>query len=573
MNSPPFGKLQQLSQEYSEYATKSRQDILNHDTVKSPDYAVRETVQQKRKRLFNKETGSLKLDFTGLPFWIWDEALHYQLRRKTDSHCCFVDVLGRPVDPKTGEEKPLFPYEYDMMRALFNPNFANLNNDTRRHKHVWIKKARGAGATEFFIYLMLYLPCVFPKVYYDTQMAVITGIRKSTATKVMDRMKHKLYQKLGIVTDFSESVIDINGCIIEAYPANNPDSVRGLHRMKFIFYDEADATPLSVIPDMLSAIEGYWGKNDPYTVINSTAKKIGGIMQQLEDQPDETCNYKKLFVLADRLLGYIYTQQDLDRASTSPYYRQEYWGEYKGEKGNLFPQEFLDYAAGLTDELIIRDTMTGEIRRTIQRPPKELTVRDVVSDYRFLGPSYRTSVGTDPAFNSSMFASVVNKEISGHIYAVKEAEIQAPSSEQGIEMQKRLIYQDYPSMHPKIWIDASAVLFIRSLKKDIGEDPDYHQLTPDLLRESIMSPLGMTVCPIAFGKYGDSMNYHWRRLLELGVYHIDKEVTPYLWISMNSAKFDDIHNKFDKKNTAKNDTFDAARLANIAYRIGNLGVL
>ena len=114
------------------------------------------------------------------------------------------------------------------------------------------------------------------------------------------------------------------------------------------------------------------------------------------------------------------------RPSTSPYYRQEYWGEYKGEKGNLFPQSILDYAAGLTDELIIKDTMTGEIRRTIQRPPKELTVQDVISDYRFLGPNYRTSVGTDPAFNSSMFASVVNKEIAGHIYAVKEAEIQAP---------------------------------------------------------------------------------------------------------------------------------------------------
>ena len=98
-------------------------------------------------------------------------------------------------------------------------------------------------------------------------------------------------------------------------------------------------------------------------------------------------------------------------------------------------------------------------------------------------------------------------------------------------------------------------------------------MNPDLLRESMLSRLGMTVCPIPFNKYGDRMNYHWRRLMELGVYHIDKEVTPYLWVSMNSAKFDDRSNRFNKKDTAKNDIYDAGRLANIAYKIGNIGVL
>ena len=55
-----------------------------------------------------------------------------------------------------------------------------------------------------------------------------------------------------------------------------------------MFYDEADATPASVIRDMMSAIEGYTAKNNPFTVINSTAMKVGGLMQQIEDQKDET---------------------------------------------------------------------------------------------------------------------------------------------------------------------------------------------------------------------------------------------------------------------------------------------
>jgi len=574
MQSPGLGQLQKINSEYGQYMKQKYAHILQPPITKyEKDPEIKETIHEKRKRLFNKDTGSLQLNLKKVPFWIWDESLHETLRKQTGDMCCFVDMIGRPVNPKTGEENPLFPYEYDIIKALFIPSFANPGNDVRRHKHIWIKKARGAGITEFFIYFMLYLPCAFPEVFYDTQQAIITGIRKTTAIKVMQRMKHKLYQKLGIVTDFNESVLDINGCMIEAYPANNPDTIRGLHRMKGILFDEADSTSINMIDEMLSAIEGYIAKNNPYIIINGTAKKIGGMMQQIEEQQQETCNYKRLFILADKLLGYIYTQEDLDLASTSPYYRQEYWGEYKGEKGNLFPQEFLDYAAGLTDELVIRDTMTGEVRRTISRPPKELTVQDVISDYRFLGPSYRTSVGTDPAFNSSMFASVVYKEIEGHIYAVREQEILAPSSEQGIEMQKRLIYQDYPSIAPKIWIDMSATLFIRSLKNDISEDPDYHNMSPDLLKESMYSPMGMTVCPIPFNKYGDRMNYHWRRLMELGVYHIDKKVTPYLWISMNSAKFEEKTSKFNKHDTAKNDIFDAGRLATCSYKIANIGVL
>lgn len=39
------------------------------------------------------------------------------------------------------------------------------------------------------------------------------------------------------------------------------------------------------------------------------------------------------------------------------------------------------------------------------------------------------------------------------------------------------------------------------------------------------------------------------------------------------SKFDDRSNRFNKKDTAKNDIYDAGRLANIAYKIGNIGVL
>ena len=452
--STPLGKLEYLSDEYKQIIKQKIEQLnpqVKTDSAVS-DHVITETVQQKRKRLFNKDTGSLQLNLKGTPFWVWDEDMHYKLRNITNDKCCFVDMIGRPVNPKTGEEMPLFPYEWEFVRSLFEPDFNNPGNSSKKNKHLWVKKARGAGITELMIYIMLYLPMAYPEVYYDSQMAIVTGIHKTTAIRVIDRMKQKLYQKLKIATDFNDAVLDINGCIIEAYPAIRPDSYRGLHNLKLVFNDESDFYPRSIIDDVMDANEGYWGKSNPFTIFNSTAKEPDGLMQRIEKQEDDKCNYKKLFILVDKLRGYIYTDEDIETASISPSYAREYLGEYKGEKGNLFPQEYLDYAAGLTDTLIIRDTESGEIRKTIERSIGELSVRDVISDHRYLGVGYDTSIGTDPAFNSSQFASVVCKEIGGIIYFVKEKELLAPSVDEGIEMQKRFMSIPCGSRHPIIFI-------------------------------------------------------------------------------------------------------------------------
>lgn len=534
---------------------------------------IKETVAQKRKRLFNRNTGSLQLDLRNTPFWIWNEWTHERMRELTNSKCCFVDMIGRPVNPKTGEECPLYPYEHEIMKCLFVPEYENHNNDPRRWKHLWIKKARGAGVTEFMVYLMIYLPCKYPEVYYDSQMAIITGVNQKTANRVMERIKHKLYNKLRLTFDFNDRIIDINGCLIETFPARRPDSYRGLHNVKMTFNDEADFYDRSIIEDVMDSNEGYWGKSNPFTIFNSTANEPDGLMERIEKQDLDHCNYKRLFILADRLRGYIYTDHDLDIASISPSYAREYLGEYKGEKGNLFPIELLNYAAGLTDVLELKNTVTGAVVRTIYRPEYELTVQEVVNDPRYLGVGYYSSIGVDPAFNSSMFASVVNKEIGGLVYAVYESEQLAPSFEEGIELVKRLMYQDYPCYHPKIWIDASSVPFIRALKKEIGENSDYHSYTQEQLLQSMNSPRGMVVCPVAFSKFGDRMNYNLRRLMELGKYRIDRNVTPHLWASMNSAKFDEIRNRFDKNATSYNDVYDSARLAAINFKIGGTSIL
>lgn len=550
---------------YNQKMQRLEYEQRNHlllDKEEDNDPLIPETVQQKRKRLFNKDTGSLNLSFKGIPFWLWgDQLLHEMYRRKTGGMCCFVDILGRPRNPKTGKKNPMFPYEMEVYRSMFENDYANSLQDKKKWKHIWIKKAAGAGITEFFIYMFLYLPLAFPDEFYDSQIAIVTGINANLAKGIMRRMKNKLYQRLHLTFDFNERVIDVNGCIIQAYPSKNPDAYRALHNLKGIFCDEADFFDPNNIENVRDAIERYYAKSNPWIIVNSTANEPDGFMERIEKQDEETCFYKRLFILAPKLKGYIYTKEELDLMSQSDSYPREYLGEYHGLRGNVFKKEYLDFAIGETDTINILDKNTGAIKRTIVRNKGELTVKEVISDYRYLGQSYKTSIGEDPAFSSSQFGIVVNKLIGNVVYAVKELGLDAPTHEEGIEVTKDLMFTEYPYMHPKIYVDASQVAYIRALKKELNEDENYHKYSIPELIERIKRPTGMKVCPIAFNKFGDRMLYQWKRFMELGLYRLDPDITPNLYISMSSAKYDENKNRFDKNKTALNDYFDGGRLA------------
>jgi hypothetical protein len=60
------------------------------------------------------------------------------------------------------------------------------------------------------------------------------------ATKLIKRLKAIFEPKLGIYFTNKETVLDLNGVNVEAYPSNHLDSFRSLTYPKFIFLDEAD---------------------------------------------------------------------------------------------------------------------------------------------------------------------------------------------------------------------------------------------------------------------------------------------------------------------------------------------
>jgi hypothetical protein len=73
----------------------------------------------------------------------------------------------------------------------------------------------------------------------NSQMVIVTGPNQELAIKLIKRIK-ALFEKHGITFDSKETVINLNGCEIQAYPSNHIDAFRSLTNPKFIFLDEAD---------------------------------------------------------------------------------------------------------------------------------------------------------------------------------------------------------------------------------------------------------------------------------------------------------------------------------------------
>jgi hypothetical protein len=61
-----------------------------------------------------------------------------------------------------------------------------------------------------------------------SQMCIVTGPNIDIAIKLIKRMKGLFASKLGVTFDSKETVLQLNGCTIEAYPSNHIDAYRAL---------------------------------------------------------------------------------------------------------------------------------------------------------------------------------------------------------------------------------------------------------------------------------------------------------------------------------------------------------
>src|SRR5215213_1827311 len=164
--------------------------------------------------------------FRGLEFWIWDKAEHEkrfdswlvgrQRGLKDARPCCFQHAIGLPR--KNGVPKPLFDYEKEIYDAL------------QQRKYVWIKKATGLGITEVMLRWASWL-CLKDDKLKGSQMCIVTGPRIELAITLINRL-NRLFSDVKF--DDKETVCELNGVRIEAFPSHHLDALRGLDRVSLI---------------------------------------------------------------------------------------------------------------------------------------------------------------------------------------------------------------------------------------------------------------------------------------------------------------------------------------------------
>jgi hypothetical protein len=459
-------------------------------------------------------------------FWIWDKNQHRREDIKTKGDCCFNHIIGLPK--KENGEKPMFDYEKLLYDSLLVPDFSNPLKHTFKLKHLWVKKATGLGVTEFFLRFMAWL-CLRNNDYRNSQMCIVTGPNQELAIKLIKRMKGLFEEKLGITFDSKETVLELNGCSIEAYPSNHLDAFRSLTNPKFILLDEADFFRKSEQEDVRHVSERYIAKSDPFIVMVPTPYAPDGLFDRIEKEPEESCIYKRILMDYTYGLDRIYTREEIEKAKISPSFEREYNLKYLGGIGNVFHTKDIDAAIE-----------KGELY-----------------DPNASNPYTQKCMGIDPAYGSSSFGIVVTQFIDGQVQIMHAEEYKRPDFNEMLEKVWDLLVKHSVQ---KVLIDGANPSFIRSLKIQWGERPDYENEKKELYAY-------MKVVPVSFGKEHKEMLGHCKLLLEQGYIAINPAFDKLI-ASLRTAVAEE--NILDKESTSYADIFDAYRLALKLYQFATM---
>ena len=394
--------------------------------------------QKQRQRNQNqKQESSFNFsELNGKPFWIWEREEHLRLAQETNERCCFNHIVGLPVKDKV--EHPIYDYEKILHDTLMN------SNGDFKDRHLWVKKATGLGVTEFMLRIMAWL-CTRDNWNRDSQMCIVTGPNIDIATKLIRRLKNIFERRLGIYFDNKETVLELNGCTIEAYPSNHLDAYRSLENTKFILIDEGDFFRKSEQEDVRFVTERYIGKSDPYIVMVSTPNAPNGLFEKIEKEPEHSCIYKRLKMDYTYGLNKIYTKEEIDKAKKSPSFGREYDLQYLGLIGNTFH--------------------TADIERAITLG-KKFSCK-TVNKYA------QQSMGIDPGFGSSPFGIAVVQFSDGVIQVLYADEFERPRYEDMINKVADL-YQEFTNIK-NIFVDAANPELISSLKREVANERDNWQ--------------------------------------------------------------------------------------------------
>jgi hypothetical protein len=363
---------------------------------------------------------NLLLRLHSKPFWISDIEQHRLEHKRTSGDCCFNHVVGLPVKPSTGESKPIFHYETELIDTL------------SRKKRLAVLKAAGLGISECITIRWLIWKCVVNDDWKNSQAVVINSPRIQQSIDIITRMK-KLFASHGIYFDSKSTILEINGCTILALPGNNLPSARSLPNCRAVILEEASFWDNSLQREALDTAERYIGKNDSYVILISTSNRPGDLMEKLFLEPEDKCIYER------RRLDYrvgenlIYTPNEILEAKRSFSFSREYETRAVGMIGNTF--------------------RASDIERA----------QSFAYDPNYIPTGNERAIGIDPAFGSSNTGIVVTDFRDDRIAVLYAEEFDHSTSEKMVDLIWDLYHKYYPIQ--RIIVDSSQISFIKSLKQ------------------------------------------------------------------------------------------------------------
>src|SRR5215216_650960 len=453
----------------------------------------------------------------GLPFWTWDRQQHKQEDIRTKGFCCFNHVIGLPQ--KDGHDMPLLPYQRTLYDSL------------QDYKHIWILKSRGIGVTEFLLRYIAW-SCVFRQFPENSCVCIVTGPRIDLAEDLIARFKGLFATNFGANDRTQSTVAIVNGVKVEAFPSHHVDTMRGLDNVKFIYCDESDFFPPFQQREVRAVMKGYIGKPnpDPHIVVVSTPKAPGGLMHQIELESDSL--YHKLgFDYAYGLEGPypIYSLDQIQKAKQSPDFEREYNLKYLGLIGNVFHTKDID-AAIEKGKLYDPETPNTYSQKCM---------------------------GIDPAYGSSSFGIVVIQFVDGQLQIIHAEEYKRPDFNEMLQKVWDLLVK---YSIEKVMIDGANPSFIKSLKIQWGERPDYENEKKEYYKY-------MKVEPISFAKEHKAILAHAKMLLEQGYIAINPAFDKLITLLRTAVAEENV---LDKESTSYADIFDAYRLALKLYQFATM---
>ena len=432
-------------------------------------------------------------------------------------------MVGLPTKDK--REFPLFDYEKILYDSLLT------NEGSFKDKHLWVKKATGLGITEFMLRMMTWLCTSNDQGFSKSQMCIVTGPNVEMATKLIKRMKGIFERKLSLYFQNKETVLELNGCMIEAYPSNHIDSYRALDNPKFILLDESDFFRKGEQEDVRHVSERYIGKSDPYIVMISTPNNPGGLFYQIEAESEETCLYKRLKMDYHYGLGKIYTQEEIDKAKLSPGFDREYGCQYLGLVGNVFSPLQIDKAIELGEQF------------------KHLAIN----------PYAIHSIGVDIGFGTSNTAVVatewLNEESKVRVICSQEWEHGDPQAIVNLIFN---LYLQYGTDSTGVFVDGSNRAFVNLLKIAFSESLNWEKSITK------PNPNNSKVIPVSFAGEHKQMLSHLAMMVSKSYLAIPKEFERLI-ISLRTAYSTEL--SLDKERTSYSDSLDALRLACKMYKM------